>query len=64
MIAALAITTPVDFLFSVFLGIIASLLAIVLTVFAAYALKKMIEVGSNINEEFQSAGRIRRTTGF
>ncbi len=64
MIAAIAIT-PIDFFFSVYgiLGIIASILAIVLTIVAIYALKKMIELGSSINEGVSEVkGKIRKTT--
>jgi hypothetical protein len=64
MITAIAIT-PIDFFFSVYgvLGIIVSLLAIVLTIFAIYALKKMIKLGSSINEGISEVkGKIRKTT--
>ena len=56
---------PVDFFFSVygFLGIVATILFIVLTVIAIYALKKMIELSSSIDEGVTEVkGKIRKTT--
>lgn len=56
---------PVDFFFSVYgvLGIVATILAIVLTVIAIYAFKKMIELGSSINEGVTEVkGKIKKTT--
>ncbi|MDD4353260.1 MAG: hypothetical protein PHN56_02260 [Candidatus Nanoarchaeia archaeon] len=56
---------PVDFFFSVygFLGIIATILCIVLTIIAIYAFKKMIELGSSINEGVTEVkGKISKTT--
>lgn len=56
---------PIDFFFSVygFLGIIATILCIVLTVIAIYAFKKMIELGSRIDEGVTEVkGKIRKTT--
>ena len=56
---------PLDFFFSVygFLGIIVAILCIVLTVIAIYAFKKMIELGSNIEEGVTEVkGKIRKTT--
>ncbi|MFA5303762.1 MAG: hypothetical protein WC393_04470 [Candidatus Nanoarchaeia archaeon] len=63
--AAIFGMVPVDFFFSVygFLGIIATILCIVLTVIAIYAFKKMIELGSSINDGVSEVkGKIRKTT--
>jgi hypothetical protein len=56
---------PLDFFFSVygFLGIITTVLTIVLIVIAIYAFKKMVELGSSIDEGvIEVKGKIKKTT--
>lgn len=57
--------TPLEFFFSVygFLGIIGAVLLIVVTIIAIYALKKIMELGSSIDESVTEVKRkVKKTT--